>query len=351
MAVTRKSRTTLSLVVDNPPPRPRQRKVLPVETPPPAPVRAELPALSADMTVAAACHAVLKSCFAHLLENRLPVLKNDDPEAVHQARVALRRLRAAIVVFRRIVPGEALQLLGEDARWLANEMGPVRDLDVFIDEIFGPVARALPEENGMAAWRVTARTLQVEARERARSALRSRRFRLWRERFTSWLSADIAPALGTASDSDTTGPVYRPVAGFAAEVLERRDRQARRHGRHLGRLPTAERHELRLRLKKLRYAAEFFASAFPEREVGRYVKRLTRLQNGLGYLNDQAVAQPLMARIERQIAQASPDLAADARHVSGLITGWHAARQADNEDGLRRAWKRFEATTGFWHRE
>lgn len=277
------------------------------------------------------------------------MLKNDDPEAVHQARVALRRLRAAIAVFRRIVPGEALQHLADEARWLAGEMGPVRDLDVFLDEIFGPVARALPEENGIAAWRVTARALQVEARERARQALRSRRFRLWRERFAAWLAADIAPALGAASDSDTTGPVYQPVSSFAAEVLERRHRQARRHGRHLGRLRVAQRHELRLRLKKLRYAAEFFAGAFAERETSHYVKRLAKLQDGLGYLNDQVVAQPLMAQIERQIAQASPEMAGDARHVGGLIVGWHAARQAGNEQKLRRAWKRFEAADGFWH--
>ena len=359
MAIADKSKPSLSLVVDNAQPSPardrraehaKPRPTANAASPPVAqtPVRADLPALAPDMTVAAACHTVLRSCFSHLLDNRLPVLKGDDPEAVHQARVALRRLRAAIAIFRRIVPGAELAQLGDEARWLAGELGPVRDLDVFLGEIFAPVAQRLAGETGVAAYRMAGKAMQEQARERARRALRSRRFRLWRDRFQGWLAADIAPPLATAIPSDTAGALFRPVSEFAAETLDRRDRQARRRGRHLAQLPTEERHELRLSLKKLRYAAEFFASAFEAREAKRYVKRLAKLQDGLGYLNDKAVAQPLMAQIEARIGEASRELAGDARYVSGLIAGWHEADHETVERALRAAWKRFDATPGFW---
>jgi len=349
MALARRSKAALSLVVDNDTGKAKSRTRLPASSLPPEPVKADLPALSPDMTVAASCHAVLKSCFAHLLDNRLPVLKGDDPEGIHQARVALRRLRAAIAVFRAVVPGQELKHLGKEARWLASELGPARDLDVFFGEIFAPVAHRLAEENGVAAYRTTAKAMQVEARERARRALRSARFKHWRNRFQGWLAADIAPPLATATASNTVGVLYQPVADFAAGVLGKRDRQARRKGRHLARLEVVQRHELRLSLKKLRYAAEFFASAFPQRESERYVKRLAKLQDGLGYLNDQAVAQPLMERIERRIAAASADLAGDARYVSGLVRGWHDADHVETERRLRRAWKRFDDTPAFWN--
>ncbi|MGE0155049.1 MAG: CHAD domain-containing protein [Reyranellaceae bacterium] len=356
MTAPRKTRTALSLVVDNPPgpgnatggANRRAAPRISLDAPPPGPVRAALPALTPDMTVAAACHAVLKSCFMHLLDNRLPVLKGDDPEGVHQARVALRRMRAAIAIFRAVVPGEELKQIGDVARWLADEMGPVRDLDVFLGEIFAPVAQRLAEEGGVSAYRMATRAMQAEARERARRALRSRRFLRWRGQMQSWLAADIAPPLATAVPSDTTGLLYQPIAEFAAAILEKRDRQARRRGRHLARLPVEERHELRLTLKKLRYAAEFFASAFPEKETARYAKRLAKLQDALGYLNDQVVAQPLMGQIEARIAAASADLAGDARYVSGLVTGWHEADHEATERRLRQAWKRFEAGRPFW---
>jgi triphosphatase len=349
MATSRKSKAALSLVVDNDAPRQvRTRRHKPVG-PAPKPVKAKLPALTADMTVAAACHAVVKSCFSHLLANRMPVLKGEDPEGIHQARVALRRMRAAVAIFRPVMPGEELKELGDEARWLAGEMGPARDLDVFLGEVFGPVAQRLTEESGVAAYRTTARAMQTEERERARRALRSRRFQHWRSRLQGWLAAEIAPPLASAVPPDTAGTLYQSVAQFAAEVLDKRDRQARRRGRHLARLPIEERHELRLTLKKLRYAAEFFASAFPEKETARYIKRLAKLQDALGYLNDKAVAQPLMSRIEARIAQASTELAGDARYVSGLVTGWHEADHAATERRLRQAWKRFDDASAFWN--
>lgn len=320
---------------------------------PPAPVRSKLPALTRNMTVAGAAHLILRSCHDHLLANRQPVLKSDDPEAIHQARVALRRLRSALSLFRGPLNGADIDLIAAEAKWLAAEMGPARDMDVFIAELLEPAGRALANENGFTFYRAIALELQTDRRLRARKALRSRRFVAFRNALENRLARDIAPTRALAAASALPGQeqaadiglLYQPIGEFAAELLARRDRRVRKRGRHLLRMEPAERHDLRIAVKKLRYAAEFFRSAFAGRKADNYADRLARLQNVLGDLNDIAAARPLMLEIERRL---DPARQADGRFVNGVITGWHAVRAEGMEAGLRKAWKRFAATDGFW---
>ncbi|MEO8559360.1 MAG: CHAD domain-containing protein [Rhodospirillales bacterium] len=318
--------------------------------PPPTPVRADLPRLDRDMTVAMAAHRVLKSCLAHLLDNRLPVLKSDDPEAIHQARVALRRLRAAIAIFKNALRNEEIAFLGHEARWLADELGPARDIDVFLAEVFEPVADAACQDaEGLAAYRGAALELQRQRLARARAALRSRRFTAWRARFRNWLAADVAPPLAVVAgdDAGAVSARYRPVAAYAAEVLTKRDHKVRKRGHHVMNLDAEQRHELRITVKKLRYAAEFFGAIYPH-SAKRYIKRLARLQDVLGRFNDVAVAQPLMRDIERATANDGARASTEVHHVSGLIGGWHAARAAAAEQKLRDRWRSFLAEGPFW---
>ncbi len=315
----------------------------------PAPVRADLPQLSRDMTVAMAAHRVLKACLAHLLDNRLPVLKSDDAEAIHQARVALRRLRAAIAIFKKALRHTEIVFLADEARWLANELGPARDIDVFLAEVFEPVAEVCTDAEGLASYRGAALQLQRERLARARAALRSRRFTAWRQRFRNWLAADVAPPLAVVSGSDAgaVGARYRPVAIYAAEILAQRDRKVRKRGHHVMGLDTDQRHDLRIAVKKLRYAAEFFGALY-DQDAKHYIKRLSRLQDVLGRFNDIAVAQPLMRDIERATAGDGARVTTEVHHVSGLIGGWHAARAMAGERKLRQRWRKFHATAPFW---
>ena len=345
-------KTSLHLaVVRDPPPQPLpERDAVPRV---PAPVRAHLPQLTRDMTVAMAAHRVLKSCLDHLLDNRLPVLKSDDPEAIHQARVALRRLRAAISLFRTALRGQEIAFLGSEARWLAGELGPARDIDVFLAEVFEPVADACDDAEGLATYRGAALQLQRERLARARSAMRSRRFIAWRSRFRSWLAADVNPprALARGADIAAVGARYRPVAAYAAEMLAKRDKKVRKRGHHVMHLKTEERHTLRKAVKKLRYAAEFFGELY-DHSPKRYIKRLSGLQDVLGRFNDVAVARKLMDEIERSTARTGEDGIArtdgDVHHVSGLIGGWHAARTTAAQNKLRERWRGFLAAERFW---
>lgn len=323
---------------------------------PPDPVRAELPKLGRDMTVAMAAHRVLKTCLLHLLDNRLPVLKGDDPEAIHQARVALRRLRAAIAIFDAALRSEEVAFLGSEARWLAGELGPARDLDVFLAELFEPVADACPDAEGLAAYRGAAQQLHRQRLARAREALRSRRFAAWRSRFRAWLAADVAPPLAVVPNgkADAVGARYRPIAVYAADVLTRRDRKMRKRGRHVTHLRPEELHNLRKSIKKLRYAAEFFGDLY-DGGARIYIKRLSKLQDVLGHFNDVAVAQDLMRAIERSTAQAATQAGSagtpvntQVHHVSGLVAGWHAAHGATARKRLRKRWRALHDTDPFW---
>jgi CHAD domain-containing protein len=348
---TPKTSTRLTVVAESPQRgKPRAKGIAPSRLPPP-PVRAHLPQLSRDMTVAMATHRVLKACLLHLLDNRLPVLKGDDPEAIHQARVALRRLRAAIAIFRTALRSEEIAFLGSEARWLAGELGPARDIDVFLAEVFEPVAEACRDAEGLASYRGAARQLQRQRLARAREALRSRRFAAWRSRFRNWLAADVAPPLAVVSgaDAEGIGARYRPIALYAADVLAQRDRKVRKRGHHVMHLDTEQRHSLRKSVKKLRYAAEFFHGLY-DASAERYVKRLSRLQDVLGRFNDVAVAEPLMRAIERATADSGGNARAssEVHHVSGLIGGWHAARATAAASKLRRRWRRFHDAAPFW---
>jgi CHAD domain-containing protein len=88
---------------------------------------------------------------------------------------------------------------------------------------------------------------------------------------------------------------------FAASVLSRFRRKVRKGGRGLARQNDAARHQLRKDAKKLRYAAEFFASLFDDRRqkrrYGRFLETLEKLQDRLGLLNDTVSAPRLLARL------------------------------------------------------
>src|SRR5207344_41549 len=92
-----------------------------------APVKAIAPALQPAMTVTQAFRTIVFSCIAHLQANERGLLETDDPEYLHQARVALRRLRSALSVFNRAFPRALFEELVVDLRWLGSCLGPARD--------------------------------------------------------------------------------------------------------------------------------------------------------------------------------------------------------------------------------
>lgn len=267
--------------------------------------------LLGDATTGEVVLAVLRECLAHIVANQAAVLDGRDPEGVHQMRVGLRRLRAALSLFRRQFDEAARQDLASELRWLAGMLAPARSWDVFLAELLPPVAETGAGETVLREIERAASALRETAYAEARAAIGSSRF----------LNLMLSTRLWLAEPPwSTEAGLERRAREVAAELLDHRHRKARRIARHAATMAEAEMHPLRLRLKKLRYAAEFFAPLFSERKVRAYGKAVSRPQQSLGHLNDIRTLQPLLDQLAGHV-----DAEGGAK-VLGAVAGFHAGR-------------------------
>lgn len=246
----------------------------------PGAARAEPVALADDMDAAQAFQAVAHACLRHFRLNVPLILDPGDPEALHQARVAIRRLRSAMVLWRPLLTGEEAARLNGELRWLGLELGRARDLDVLGQRAAGgPLAAQLATERE-AAYAAACTTLESD---RGRAALID---------VAEWIVAGE-----WQSDCATGEWREMPVRQFADQTLDRWRRKVKRGGRDFAHLSDKSRHDLRKAAKKLRYAAEFFAPLYARkrerRRLARYLATLETLQDRLGQLND-LVATPVL---------------------------------------------------------
>ncbi|WP_412527596.1 CHAD domain-containing protein [Burkholderia lata] len=246
-----------------------------------APIKAKLVDLTGVRTQRAALFALSGDITAQWLGNEGGVLEHDDPEFVHQMRVALRRLRTLMRFFPRFADRQWRDTLGVDLRWLASLLGMVRDWDVFATESLPALIAA---DGGDGEWNGTldaARAQCAAARVELRQALHSARYARLALGWLEWLSS---LALPTAEDGD------------APSLRRHATKRVRRLFGHLYASPsltsldTAARHQVRIDAKRLRYALEFFASLASRRTRTETVKTLTRVQSVLGEANDTMVA-------------------------------------------------------------
>lgn len=247
--------------------------------------RAEPVVLPSPASEGAAFRAAAQSCLRHYRLNEMVLLERRDADALHQARIALRRLRSAFSLFRATVRGKDYQGLREEIGWLARQLGEARNLDVLL----------AGEEGVRADEAVRERLLRARTRayDRVEEALGSDRARALMLNLSLWIEAGAWRFRDRAK---------RDLAGLAAEQLSRQWRRVRRHGERLGKTGAEDRHRLRLDVKKLRYSAEFLAGLSTKRPElvrrDRFVTALKDLQECLGDLNDAEAAQAITAKLD-----------------------------------------------------
>jgi len=286
--------------------------------------------LAPDTPPELALRQIATACRDDLLKHRAVVLKSRRPIGIHQTRVALRRLRAAFTLFRAAAESDLarreMEALGAEAKWLAGECAPARDLHVFLTE----TVEAVPPE----AKRVTQRLARSHL-ERARAALSGDRFSTFEVALAGFI--DHVPAT----------PAGR-LDVFGKSVLDARHGKVLKRAHRLGSLDGRRLHRLRIAIKKLRYAAEFLlpvyaAPPFASRAAKPYIEATVRLQGALGALNDHAVADRMLvdiaaaSRLDEHIERALASLAKQA-----------AAGDKRRRHKLQRAWKKFEKAGRFW---
>ncbi|MDP6706474.1 MAG: CYTH and CHAD domain-containing protein [Alphaproteobacteria bacterium] len=301
--------------------------------------KAEPLSLHKRETVEGAMNRIFQSCVGHWSDNQAAVLDGGEPEAVHQFRVGLRRFRSALVVFARVLPTSQTPWLRDEARWTIRETGPARDWDVFIDELLAPVVEACPDDASLVMLRQRAELERRSAYARVHALLRSERYTRFMLQLGAWLE--------TQGWQDHVVPRQRadlaqPISGFAARLLAKRHKRALKLGKNFAGLTTDERHAVRIALKKLRYASEFFATLFPAKRVAPYLESLRDMQNDLGHLNDVATAERLLGGICPR--HADPGLA----RACGLVIGWYARMVRENEGTSLRDWSAFRDSAVFW---
>ena len=304
----------------------------------PMPVKANPAPLTADMPVSDAFKAIVGATLDHLQANEHGTLEGRDPEYLHQMRVALRRLRSALGMFAELLPEKQIAPLASELKWLAGRLGPARDWDVFMTETLPPVLGVFGDRNGLAALEQQCARRRQAAQRRARNALDSQRYQRLALTLAAWL---VAESWLRPRGASIPAALRAPATAFAAAALERRFARVRKRGRGLQRLSPAELHRLRIAIKKLRYAVDFFATLYGPRRVNDLLARLAGLQDILGAMNDAAGVAGLTKRLG---GESGKDLA-EARRI---VLDWVTRRAEALKYELYPAWKAFRGSGKCW---
>jgi triphosphatase len=285
----------------------------------------------ASLAGAETSHAAFRAALAHLLDVILAespgCRPGAGPRGVHQTRVALRRLRSLLRLFRPVLDGPAWRAWDGQLREVAQALGAARDWDVFLAGI-GPGTLAALDGDARVK-----RLLAAAGRERDAAYAALGQF-LASPGFRVAILRGMQ--LGLLQAPATPDP---PLAPFAAGVLRKRWKRLKAAGSAMAELDATALHEMRLDAKRLRYAAEPFAALWPGRAARRFARRLAELQEALGLANDATVAAQLARRLAGRGA---------GGFAIGTVTGFAAGRAEGSRIAAIAAWNRLRKAGPFW---
>jgi CHAD domain-containing protein len=286
-----------------------------------------------DPAIYLACRCLLEQ-FEAVLAEELRAWEGEDPEGVHQMRVATRRLRGALRAFKFILPVRNAGFLNREFRWLAGVLGQVRDLDVYQANL-KRYAAEIPdaEAANLNDYREHLQERWVEARKRLLACLASQRYRKVKERFARFI--ERGPSRATLRRFRTL-----TIADASRQLIEKRYERVLRRGRRIAPdSPDESFHALRIQCKRLRYLFEFFSLCYGKL-FRPYVKRLKKLQDALGEIQDVHVASDELLRYAEQV-QLRNSNRGQLIALGQLISGQRRQAAAKREDFFE-VWKRFD---------
>ena len=277
-----------------------------------------------DASAESAFAHIARSCIADILEKVRSASTQSDARQVHQLRVAIRRLRVARAVF-----GEEQIDPDDDLRKLQKELSAARELDVLLDETLSDMPKKL--RHSPDARRLVA--ILEPKRKRAHEDVKALLGGAPCEDFLRRLEAWSHTVSGNARSSAPS------VKAFAAAALSHRHKRTRKLGRKIEELDEMELHKLRIRVKKLRYALEFFTMLWSERKAKHYLSVLKHLQGALGKAHDLTSARDLIDH-----------LAPGIKAVADFTPIRHQAEKRFDRDRkhIEKLWRDFEGCAPFW---
>jgi CHAD domain-containing protein len=307
-----------------------------------------------DATVAEVIRAAIVSSVHRLIVHDAGVRLGDDAEALHQARVATRRLRSDLRTFRDYLEPEWTRELRDELKWLGGELGTVRDGDVLVERLETHAGR-LPADEHLIVERVVARrhAERDDARDVLLDGYRGPRYLELLERL---VAATRAPQFVTPPEdidaiaaANVAGIVEVPVeAAAAAAADEPPDVDAsardalpsvvRKPWGHLRRAvdalgddpPDTALHDVRKRAKRCRYAAEAVAPVVGKR-AREFAKAVANVQDVLGEHQDAVVAREWLGK-------AAADAPSREAYAAGMLSGIELGAAATARDEFPAAW-------------
>jgi len=292
------------------------------------------------MRVEEAYRVTLLECLAHVQANIAAVVRGREVEGLHQLRVGLRRLGVAFSAFGEEVRTARQRELQERTKAFASAIAPARDLDVFAEDLFPPPVAAVGDDAAFAILRERLDHARREAWDRAIERVASAEF--------SVLLDDISGAAQSRSLAlvRSDDGLHAPVKWAAPRRLDDFLIKARKRGRHLKSAEQRDCHRLRIALKKLRYACEFYAPLYKTKKVKKYLGGLKKLQELLGAFNDSGQVRATLSLLTN--IEAAPSRGTDLFFAAGVIHGWHTARALSLGKSAAKHWDDFKRADPFW---
>ncbi|MGH2631601.1 MAG: CHAD domain-containing protein, partial [Actinomycetota bacterium] len=277
-----------------------------------------VPSIGKRSSVGEVVQAALAASAERLIHHDPLVRLGEDPEGVHQARVATRRLRSDLRTFREQLDAEPRDRLREELGWLGDELGRARDLDVLDDRLRRHVS-ALPDDDarGVATLLQRLRSQRDSARAELLSAMREPRYLALLDLLVAFVgSPPVRPeTAGLRATGTVSGVMERPWA-HVERCGERLDASS----------PDVDLHRARIRVKRVRYAADALAPVVGK-PARRFARRAAALQAVLGEHQDAVMAT---AWLREQTAGTTARVAFTAGSMAGV--------EARAKEVARRAW-------------
>ncbi|MCJ2070425.1 CHAD domain-containing protein [Methylobacterium sp. J-030] len=253
-------------------------------------VKAAAIELPEDASAGEVFRRVARACLRHMRLNETAFLEGGQPpEALHQIRVSLRRLRSALSLFAPMLEGD-LRAAGfaDEIKRVTEPFGHARNLDVFLGTTLPDLAVERPDAAGLEGLRERAESERERAYDGVLAILQNPQWRSLIIDFAGWV--------------ETGAWITQPAAAedgkdFAARVLDKARGRLKKRGRGLKHLDPHTRHRARIAAKKLRYGAEFFSGLYhkekAQRRQAKFGDALSDLQDHLGALNDLETARSM----------------------------------------------------------
>ena len=286
-----------------------------------APTKWSRPTLSARATAGEAFVGNMRAAIEQVAANSAGAAAGRDPEYLHQLRVGVRRLRSTLGAFRELLRRKQADAVEVPWRSMMQTLGAARDWDVFHHSL------------DASELRTGARKQRNEAQRRARALVHSEEFSTAVRQTFAW--AQSHPWRRRAEPAE-------PLGEFAQRALERLHKGLRKEVRGIEWRDAKRRHRVRIRVKRMRYGCDFFASAFAHRQARSFLESLRTLQDILGEMNDIEMQRGLLRRL------VPAGSALKRLEAEGTVRERLASRERALIAALGPAWEVFESRRLFW---